>query len=877
MSGFENTHLWESTLAELSGDDPHKKEREFLRSQFYNFRKNASVLAGEISRDLPNFTVHDITHLDALWEMASLICGKDYELNPAEAFVLGGAFLLHDLGMGLAAYPEGVEDLKKGDLWQDTESSLKKRYALNSSKNSSLEIEEKIKKETTEIVLRGLHAKHAEKLALISWNDKDLSKQYFLLENSELRESYGKILGVLAHSHWWDVLDLLEKLPGTLGAPGDLPNEWCIDTLKLACILRAADVAHLDSRRAPSFLKAIRRPDGFSNLHWVFQQKLFQPRLENERLVFTSKEDFSSKEAKSWWLCFDALKAVDEELRKIDSLLVSENKPGFKAKGVAGINDVSHISKLIGIDGWYPVDTKIHVSNVAKLVKNLGGKELYGENLLVPLRELIQNASDAIRARRILESETSEWGEILVKTGSDKNGRFVEVQDNGVGMSVNVLQGPFLDFGTSFWGTSMMHNELPGLESQGFHSTGHYGIGFFSTFIWGEKISVTTRRYEDSRGETKVLEFQKGLNERPLLREARPSEFLKDGGTKVKVWFSDEGIYNKILNCAEGNKQWELSQIIEHLCPCIDTNLKIEEKSKKRTIIKANDWKTIPPKRLIKRIIGELGYKRALKEQKQVVDKIAKNMSDMYEGGELVGRCSLYANMWNLEMENNIWGVVTVGGFRSCKTINIIGVLNGRANRASRDIGIPLVSKKVLADWVNRQNLLISSISKKEEEIIEHAAVIRALGQKPEGVVIARARKGFVSIKEIKEIILNRKLKEIILVQDAAVKIHERKTKRKLKLDENVFSVKVGRPSFIQLERGYPYLSWPDNNSEWFDSGTLCGLLVETAAEVWGVGLEEVKECSSFDNDEKNVKHRIGTTKGKIIKKSVNIIRCPKK
>jgi len=51
------------------------------------------MLAGDIHRDLPDLTVHDITHLDALWEMADLVAGPDYPLNPLEAFALGAVFL----------------------------------------------------------------------------------------------------------------------------------------------------------------------------------------------------------------------------------------------------------------------------------------------------------------------------------------------------------------------------------------------------------------------------------------------------------------------------------------------------------------------------------------------------------------------------------------------------------------------------------------------------------------------------------------------------------------------------------------------------------------------------------------------------------------
>ena len=67
---------------------------------------------------MPDYTVHDIKHLDSLWEMADIIAGE-YPLTPTEAFVFGGAVLLHDAGMALASYPEGLESLKKQKEWKD--------------------------------------------------------------------------------------------------------------------------------------------------------------------------------------------------------------------------------------------------------------------------------------------------------------------------------------------------------------------------------------------------------------------------------------------------------------------------------------------------------------------------------------------------------------------------------------------------------------------------------------------------------------------------------------------------------------------------------------------------------------------------------------
>jgi hypothetical protein len=72
-------------------------------------RDRAAQLVAEIPQNLRDYTVHDITHLDALWETASLVAGSDYSLNPLEGFVLGGAILLHDAGMALVAYPLGLK------------------------------------------------------------------------------------------------------------------------------------------------------------------------------------------------------------------------------------------------------------------------------------------------------------------------------------------------------------------------------------------------------------------------------------------------------------------------------------------------------------------------------------------------------------------------------------------------------------------------------------------------------------------------------------------------------------------------------------------------------------------------------------------------
>lgn len=881
MNRYEQTSIWQKTLGKQLEPDTYEKERDFLRVEFESFRERAKLLASEIALTLPEFTVHDITHIDALWETAELVAQNDFELTPTEAYVLGGAFLIHDLGMGLASFPNGVEELKKEAIWKDTVASLlKEKLSRPIKEEDYLLLDKETEKIATENVLRLLHAKHAEKLALISWKNNE-GKDVYLIENTELRESYGRIIGLIAHSHWWSVEELESKLPNILGAPGIFSSSWTIDAVKLACILRIADATQIDDRRAPSFLRTIRKPSKNSDLHWNFQQKLYQPRLERNRLVYTSKSSFPISEVESWWICHDTLQMIDNELKEVDSLLVDTNRQRLKAIGIASIEDPKRLSKLIAVEGWQPIDTKIKVTNVAKLVSSLGGKQLYGDNSIVPLRELIQNASDAIRARRVLESEIPDFGTIVVRIGKDKFGQFIEVEDNGIGMSPKVLTGPFLDFGQSFWGTSLMHEELPGLESKGFSSTGKYGIGFFSVFMWGKKVSVSSKRFENGRDSTLILEFNKGASSRPILRKADEDEVLKDGGTKIRVWLSNSGILDKLLE-KNGRKRNKITtaELIESLCPSLDCNIILEEKSTSKTIIKANDWITMPPLNLLKRMMGESRYKELEKTEKQFLTKISKNMSLLREDdGKIVGRLVLYHEGYKKDKSFSIEGKVTIGGMRSSGLTGLLGVLVGISDRASRDVGVPIVSATKISEWATEQAILLSKLKLDTSTEVECASVIRCLGGNPSDLKIAYHKSGLVNYEELKAIIRETNYESYLVVQDAAISNYEKNNNCKISFFDNVIWVSMGTPGILQTRNIDHYIDWPKYSFEdWFRARSLEGLTTEAFSEIWEKNIDEILKVSDESSDKKSYEASVGTVEGKqVIIDHLDIIRRAKK
>jgi len=876
MNRFENTRLWQITLAVQSEPDPEHQQRMKLRETFYSFRERAEMLAGEISHDLPDFTVHDISHIDALWEMAQLVTGQDFVLTPPEAFVLGGAFLIHDLGMGIAAYPNGIEELRKGQLWNDivfaeTKKNLKRAPTDDEIKNPNKEIE----RFATQSVLRDSHAKHAEKLALIKWKDSvNNAVDYHLIEDTELRQTYGRVIGLIAHSHWWPIENLIDNLPTMLGAPGGFSNEWTVDPIKIACLLRISDACHIDDRRAPGFLRAIRKPDNDASKHWVFQEKLYQPRLESDRLVYTSKNTFTTEDNSSWWHCYDTLQMIDHELRNVDSLLTDTNRQRLAARGVSNVEEPKRLIKSIPTEGWEPVDTQVKVSAVATLINNLGGEQLYGKNELVPLRELIQNATDAIRARRLIEEQPSNWGDIFVRQGRDDRGYWIEVEDTGIGMSPEVLAGPFLDFGTSFWGSGMMHKELPGLESKGYVSTGKYGIGFFSVFMWGNDVQIITRRYDKGYKDTWKLEFTMGLSSRPLLRKAETGEVPINGGTRVRVYlkyqpnFLQHGI----------NEKWSFEDDCSWLCPSIDANLFLEDEngSHKRKIISASDWTTVDGITFLKRVIGPKNIDDQYFQDNLNIFKndlqLLKNSS-----GEIVGRACIFNTNYFHEKHFYYTGIVTVGGFRASELSGIVGILLGEPYRASRDIAIPIFEQNKLNEWATEQAGLIIKVLSDPERLSDIASVIKCLGGCTGDLPIALSSKGWVSSKDISE--RKNTPKEVLILQDASLSIAQ-KEKGKIILNDNVYAVDVGRPGIFQGSMS-SFIDWPEfeivhDNEHWqFYIYTLVGSIIEALSINWSCSVQEIVEAAEFYDDENEIKREIGKVDGKLVELRVMIIRKP--
>jgi hypothetical protein len=882
--------IWLDALAPQPTDDEIiKKARERLRYSYEQFRNKAEFLANEIHRSLPDYTVHNIAHSDTLWDTASLIAGPNCILTPTEAFVLGGAFLIHDIGMGLAAYPEGIDALRKRSNWRDTIATLiREMEGRIPTSDELIHPKEIFERKAMEVVLRELHAERAEQLVLLPWKDQGQTREYYLIEDIDLQQTYGELIGKIAYSHWWDISTIEKLLDFPVNAPYWCPRDWTINPLFLACLLRVADISNIDAGRAPGFLRALRKPTLSAKEHWIFQEYLQQPDLEGDRLRYTSGRPFSLKDAQAWWLCFDTLQTVDHELRIVDALLADYRGRRFVARGVAGIEEPRRLAKYIRTENWLPVDAHLQVSDITRLIQHLGGEELYGKDYTVPLRELIQNAADAIRARRMEEEHLPNWGEVHVCLGKDEIGEWIEVEDNGLGMSTEVLIGPLLDFGKSYWGSSLMRSQFPGLVSKGFQSTGRYGIGFFSVFMWGDRVNVISRRFDAALKDTQVLEFNHGLNSRPILRMATKSEYLREGGTRIRVWFKNSStlLFKSLSFANSSTSAWSLQ--IEHrkfksisirdikklcafLCPSIDVNLYVTDiRGDTQLVISSIDWITMNGEDLLRRLLDfdEYSDERAVEEFiRQYAPALIpiKNSLD-----ETVGRACI-APSWLKAKDRSmpVAGVITVGGLRSSILAGYVGIWDGISIRATRDLAVPVAQSSELARWATDQAKLMGSLITNPELLFEIADAVNAFGGDVGNLPIASGINGWMNFSQIAE--WQDVPDEILLISDAFFSLEQRKH-RKLTLHPNVLvtSKAFTIPLRSVYDDAHPVF-WPNIEN------LLTTVVIKALAKAWSSPLEDVMQISEFTTDKKKVKREIGLADGKLIFDSVDVIKNPKK
>lgn len=120
------------------------------------------------------------------------------------------------------------------------------------------------------------------------------------------------------------------------------------------------------------------------------------------------------------------------------------------------------------------------------------------------LRELVSNASDALDKLRLEalrdDSLDADVSDLHIAIETDRQARTLTVRDNGIGMShdeVVQLIGTIANSGTAKFLRDLKEAESTA-AAEGL--IGQFGVGFYSSFMVADEVTLLTRRAGESQG-----------------------------------------------------------------------------------------------------------------------------------------------------------------------------------------------------------------------------------------------------------------------------------------------------------------------------------------------------------------------------------------
>src|SRR5664280_721761 len=132
----------------------------------------------------------------------------------------------------------------------------------------------------------------------------------------------------------------------------------------------------------------------------------------------------------------------------------------------------------------------VTTENIFPIIK----KFLYSDHEIF-LRELISNAVDATQKLKTMATVGDYKGEIVdttIRVTVDKKKKTIKVSDSGIGMTKEEL-----DKYLNQIAFSSANDFLDKYKDQSSAIIGHFGLGFYSSFMVSDKVEVITKSYQD--------------------------------------------------------------------------------------------------------------------------------------------------------------------------------------------------------------------------------------------------------------------------------------------------------------------------------------------------------------------------------------------
>ena len=435
--------------------------------------------AKTIRDTFPMYTLHDEAHIcNVLYLMLQLLGENADRLTRDEAAMLILAASCHDVGMSYSEEEKQQlrQDRDRLDQYlEQHHGEYVKAYRGNSD----------VPQFTNEMLRKYLRSIHHQRI-------------------SEL----------LQHIQWPECLrgkvdrgDLIRVCQSHGNSPSSLKDLGCTPTVDLrfcAVLLRLADILDFDTIRAP---KAVYDYCGFhyaegseakiSQGEWekhMSSQGFNFAHVANRSVPYDLPYHATSKSMQIEQALNSYLDWVDSELNECGKLLrqYTGKWQDFVLPG--------KVQRTIETEGY--VSGQYHLTmDQDKIMELLVGEELYSDPSAF-VRELLQNAIDAVRTREQLDRQLPRnWKpQINIRTWMDEEGyHWFRIEDNGIGMTQEIVENYFLKIGRSYYTSDTFQKEkLLCRADPEYTPISRFGIGILSCFMGGKdsnRVEISTKRF----------------------------------------------------------------------------------------------------------------------------------------------------------------------------------------------------------------------------------------------------------------------------------------------------------------------------------------------------------------------------------------------
>ncbi len=476
---IEKQELW-MLLVEKAEEKDKEGTRDFLIA-VKKVCEYGITLSLTIRDTFPAYTLHNETHIRNVMKiMLKLLRERKADLHMEECAMLMMAACCHDIGMSVdrkeKEYLQSCPDCMKEYLEKNPK-DYTTAYAKGVSADPQI---------TDEILQHYVRANHHNRV---------------LQQLQKMENGWPSALGgYISAEQLAEVCQSHGENPETINALSTFAPE--LDLHLCAVLLRLGDILDFDATRAPDALYR------YINLGELDGMEAEKSREEWKKHKSSLGFQFSEEEPyalfyRATCTCIQIEQAVinyldwvDDELACCGRLVRNMGKNWNNLLLSSKIE--RHISRTGYLSGQYRITL-----DQEKIIDLLIGRDLYSDPAIF-VRELLQNAIDAVRTRKLLDKNLPRaWKpQINIHTWIDEDGYdWFRIEDNGIGMSEETIRNYFLKVGHSYYTSDQFSADKLRCEADpDYAPISRFGIGILSCFMGDPKnnrVEVTTKHFTD--------------------------------------------------------------------------------------------------------------------------------------------------------------------------------------------------------------------------------------------------------------------------------------------------------------------------------------------------------------------------------------------